>query len=159
NHHHGIQAEERFGLGVDADGDGFTNELTVADITAVTLFQVTLNVPGQVIPSDPIVRQAIVAGQQLFKKVGCTSCHIPALPLTSANNPGAPGQPGWVYTEPSPFNPTTGPNSPNLVPGPPDYPISSPSLLVDLTSDALPGPRLKPQNGVVLVPAYTDLKI
>jgi hypothetical protein len=28
NHHHGIQSEERFGTGVDADGDGFVNELT-----------------------------------------------------------------------------------------------------------------------------------
>jgi hypothetical protein len=37
NHHHGIQSEERFGLGVDADGDGFTNELSAADMTAVTL--------------------------------------------------------------------------------------------------------------------------
>ena len=43
NHHHGIQSEERFGLGVDPDGDGFVNELTTADMTAVTLFQITLN--------------------------------------------------------------------------------------------------------------------
>jgi hypothetical protein len=34
NHHHGMQSEERFGLGVDADGDGVVNELTRADITA-----------------------------------------------------------------------------------------------------------------------------
>src|SRR4051812_10107932 len=26
NHHHGIQAEERFGLDIDADGDGFASE-------------------------------------------------------------------------------------------------------------------------------------
>jgi hypothetical protein len=31
NQHHGIQSEERFGLGVDEDGDGFANELTRAD--------------------------------------------------------------------------------------------------------------------------------
>ena len=30
NQHHGIQAEERFGLDVDEDGDGFANELTTA---------------------------------------------------------------------------------------------------------------------------------
>ena len=69
------------------------------------------------------------------------------------------GQAGWIYAEPSPFNPTTGPNSPNLVPGPSNYPISAPPLLVDLTSDALPLPRLKRQHGAVLVPAYTDLKL
>src|SRR5215472_10176819 len=71
NHHHGIQSEERFGVGVDADGDGFVNELTRADVTAATIYQVTLNVPGQVIPRDPDVQAAIAAGQQLFSQVGC----------------------------------------------------------------------------------------
>lgn len=159
NHHHGIQAEERFGLGTDKDGDGFTNELTTADMTAVTLFQVTLNVPGQVIPRDPAVRTAIAAGEKLFSSVGCATCHVPALPLTGSNNPGAPGKPGWIFTEPSPYNPTTGPNAPNLTPGPTNYPMSAPPLLVDLTSNRLPQPRLKPVGGTVWVPAYTDLKL
>jgi len=105
------------------------------------------------------VRVAIAAGQQLFTQAGCASCHIPALPLTANNNPGAAGQPGWIYTEPNPYNPATGPNSPNLVPGPAKYPVSAPALLVDLTSDRLPLPRLKAAGGVVMVPAYTDLKI
>ena len=88
NHHHGVQSEERFGLGADPDGDGFANELTTADMTAVTLFQITLNVPGRVIPNEPAVRAAITAGERLFSKVGCATCHIPALPLTDSNNPG-----------------------------------------------------------------------
>src|SRR6202007_2225401 len=46
NHHHGMQAEERFGLNTDPDGDGFSNELTTADLTAVSIFQATLPVPG-----------------------------------------------------------------------------------------------------------------
>jgi hypothetical protein len=79
--------------------------------------------------------------------------------LTANNNPGAPGQPGWIYTEPNPYNPTAGPNSPNLTPGPSNYPITAPPLTVDLTSDSLPQPRLKPRRGVVLVSAYTDLKL
>ena len=159
NHHHGIQAEERFGLGIDADGDGVVNELTTADVTAVTLYQISLNVPGQVIPGDPAVEAAIFAGQQIFNQVGCATCHTPALPLTSTNNPGAPGQPGWIYTEPGPYNPTTGPNSPNLVPGPSNYPVSAPALMLDLTSPNLPLPRLQAVRGVVMVPAYTDLKL
>lgn len=159
NHHHGIQAEERFGLGTDKDGDGFVNELTTADVTAVTLFQIALNVPGQVIPRDPAVRSAIAAGEQLFSKIGCADCHLPALPLTGGNNPGAPGRPGWIYTEPSPYNPITGANSPNLVPGPMKYPVSAPALLVDLTSNRLPLPRLKAAGGTVWVPAFTDLKL
>jgi CxxC motif-containing protein (DUF1111 family) len=159
NQHHGIQSEERFGLGGDPDGDGVVNELTTADMTAVTLFQVTLNVPGQVIPNEPAVQAAIETGQQLFGQIGCATCHIPSLPLTNNNNPGAAGKPGWVFAEPGPYNPVTGPNSPNLVPGPTNYPTSAPSLLVDLTSNDLPQPRLTPVGNVVMVPAYTDLRL
>ena len=154
NQHLGMQAEERFGLGVDADGDGIANELTTADVTAISIFQATLPVPGQMIPNDPRVEQAVWRGQQLFSQIGCATCHIPALPLTLGNNPGLPGKPGWIYSEPSPYNPPG-----NLRPGPEDYPVSAPPLTVNLTSDELPGPRLKPANGVVWVPAFTDLKL
>ncbi|MDE3135228.1 MAG: thiol oxidoreductase [Acidobacteriota bacterium] len=154
NQHLGMQAEERFGLGVDADGDGVANELTTADITATSIFQATLPVPGQVIPNDPTVEHAILRGQQMFSQIGCATCHIPALPLTANNNPGLPGQPGWIYSEPSPYNPPG-----NLRPGPTNYPTTAPPLTVDLTSDDLPGPRLRPVGGTLWVPAYTDLKL
>src|SRR5258707_1473706 len=58
NHHHGIQTTERFGIGTDADGDGFVNEMTRADVTAVALYQATLAVPGRVIPNDPEIEDA-----------------------------------------------------------------------------------------------------
>ncbi len=158
NHHHGMQAEERFGLNEDPDGDGFTNELTTADLTAVSLFQATLPVPGRVIPNDPAVEQANLRGEALFNKIGCATCHA-TLPLTSSNNPGLPGQPGWIYFEPNPYNPATGPNTPNLQLGPVNYPVSAPALAVDLTSNMLPPPRLRAHNGAVSVEAYTDLKL
>jgi hypothetical protein len=158
NHHHGMQSEERFGLDTDPDGDGITNELTTADLTAVSMFQATMPVPGQVIPNDPAVEHAIMTGERVFNRIGCASCHA-TLPLTSNNNPGLPGQPGWIYFEPNPFNPATGPNSPNLQLGPKNYPVSAPALTVDLTSDMLPLPRLRAHRGVVMVPAYTDLKL
>jgi hypothetical protein len=139
NHHHGIQSEERFGVGIDADGDGFVNELTRADVTAVTLFQATLPVPGRVISSDPAIRAAVLNGERKFQAIGCSNCHIPRLPLTNR---------GWVYTEPSPYNPPG-----NMQVG------DAPTLSVDLTSPELPGPRLKPHGGVVHVPAYTDFKL
>ncbi|MGH9358135.1 MAG: di-heme oxidoredictase family protein [Terriglobia bacterium] len=139
NQHLGIQSEERFGVGVDADGDGFVNELTRADVTAVTIFQATLPVPGRVINTDPYVQAAIVNGERKFKKIGCATCHIPALPLDDH---------GWIYTEPNPYNPPG-----NLQPG------DAPPLSVNLISDKLPGPHLEPVNGVVYVPAYTDLKL
>lgn len=169
NHHHGMQSEERFGLDTDPDDDGFKNELTVADLTAVSLFQATLAVPGRVIPNDPAMERANLMGEALFDKIGCATCHA-TLPLTSNNNPGLPGQPGWIYFEPNPYNPATGPNSPNLVClkpsncelGPANYtslPFSAPALTVDLTSEVLPLPRLRARDGVVMVPAYTDLKL
>ena len=158
NHHHGMQSEERFGLNADPDGDGVTNELTVADVTAVSMFQATLAVPGRVIPNDPAVERANLVGEAMFNKIGCATCHA-TLPLTSNNNPGLPGQPGWIYSEPNPYNPAKGANSPNLQLGPTNYPVSAPALTVDLTSDALPLPRLRAHRGMVLVPAYTDLKL
>jgi cytochrome c peroxidase len=139
NHHHGIQSEERFGLGLDPDGDGFVNELTRADVTAATIFQATLPVPGQVIPNDPEMEAAVANGREKFSQIGCARCHIPALPLDNK---------GWIFTEPNPYNP-----SGNFQPG--DAPI----LAVDLTSDQLPGPRLRPVKGAVWVPAFTDFKL
>jgi len=137
NHHHGIQPTERFSG--DADGDGFSDEMSTADVTAATIFQATMAVPGRVIPKDPEIEAAISLGEQLFVQVGCATCHIPKLPLD--NN-------GWVFTEPNPFNP------------PGNRQVSDGQVLeVDLTSSQLPAPRLRDEGGVVWVPAFTDLKL
>jgi hypothetical protein len=140
NHHHGIQTTERFGIGTDADGDGFVNEMTRADMTAVSLYQATLAVPGRVIPDDPEIEEAVLIGEKRFASIGCTTCHIPALQLNRN---------GWVFTEPNPFNPAG-----NLRAG-----DGVPPLSVDLTREDLPMPRLHRVGGVVSVPAYTDLKL
>jgi len=145
NQHHGMQSEERFGLNTEPDGDGVANELTVADVTAISVFQAVLSVPGQVVPRDTATERAVLRGQQLFDQVGCNTCHMDALPLTNH---------GWVYSEPGPYNPAG-----NLRPGPVNYPLTAPQLAVDLTNDELPQPRLHVVNGVVMVPAYTDLKM
>lgn len=139
NHHHGIQSSERFGQGVDADGDGFVNELTRADVTAVSLFQATMPVPGRVIPDDPAVEAAVMLGEKKFAGLGCASCHVPSLPLDKQ---------GWFYSEPNPFNPAG-----NL------RVADAAAVTVDLTKGNLPNPRLEPTNGVVWVPAFTDLKL
>jgi len=146
NHHHGMQSEERFGLNTDPDGDGVVNELTVADITAISLFQAAMAAPGRVIPRDRQIERAILDGEKLFSQIGCSSCHMNALPLNNR---------GWLYSEPNPYNP-----SGNLQVGSVDYPHTAPALTMDLTSDQLPKPRLYPDaDGVIAVPAFTDLKL
>ncbi|MGE5234202.1 MAG: di-heme oxidoredictase family protein [Acidobacteriota bacterium] len=137
NHHHGIQSTERFGIGTDPDGDGVVNEMTRADVTAVSVFQATLPVPGRVIPRDRRIERAVLAGEQRFAAVGCADCHVPRLPLTDVR-----------YVEPNPYNPAG-----NLQPG------QAPDYAVNLNSRTLPGPRLRAENGVTWVPAYTDLKL
>lgn len=142
NQHHGIQTTERFGVGTDPDGDGVINEMTRADVTAVTVFQATLPVPGRVIPNDPEVERAVLTGEQVFGGIGCTTCHVPALPLNRK---------GWLYSEPNAYNPPG-----NLHRG------EARIREVDLTDAALPQPRLSPSEDdptVIYVPAYTDLKL
>lgn len=136
NHHHGIQSVERFGSG-DPDGDGFTKEMTRADVTAAALFQAAMAPPGRVIPNDPAVEAAVTRGEQVFASVGCTSCHMPKLTLRNA-----------VFTEPSAYNPTG-----NLRAGDID-PVS-----MNLSSAELPGPRLPASADGIEVPAFTDFKL
>ncbi len=137
NHHHGMQASERFGAGNDADGDGFVDELTVGDITAASVWQANLPVPGRVMPKSPRERAAVDRGEERFQEIGCAECHVPALRL---ENP--------VFTEPNPFNPPD-----NLRVGDVPRPFAW-----DLTTSGQ-FPRLKREtDGSVLVPAFTDLK-
>ena len=140
NQHHGIQARERFGEG-DHDGDGFENNLSIADMTAVSAWQAQLEVPGRVIPRHPVIEEAVANGEQLFMEIGCADCHTPALPLTDQ---------GWVFTEPNPYNPNG-----NLQPG--DYP----TFEMDLSDNRLDQPRLPVNNATdtVWVPAFTDMKV
>jgi cytochrome c peroxidase len=142
NQHHGMQSTERFGLDSDADHDGVFNELSRADITAIALYQAAMAVPGRVIPNDPEIERAVLNGEAVFEKIGCSTCHISKLPLDNQ---------GWIYTEPNPYNPPT-----NLRTG------SVRTLRMDLNSSELPLPRLAPDSkdpNVVWVPAYTDMKL
>ncbi|MEO1244818.1 MAG: di-heme oxidoredictase family protein [Pseudomonadota bacterium] len=138
NHHHGIQSTERFGMG-DPDGDGEPFELTRADMTAVSVYQATLAVPGRVIPRNPAIEAAVRKGETTFASIGCADCHVPKLKLRRK---------GWFYSEPNPYNPPG-----NLLPG------DAPELAVNLLSPRLDQPRLRPHGNVVEVPAYTDFRL
>jgi cytochrome c peroxidase len=137
NHHHGMQSVERFGKDTDPDGDGVVNELSVGDITAVTLFQAALNTPGRLLPANRARREAAERGEQVFSTVGCASCHRPSMALDNR-----------VFTEPNPYNPAG-----NLRP-------QDVTRLVafDLTRDGTL-PRLeRAPDGRAIVRAFTDLK-
>jgi mono/diheme cytochrome c family protein len=138
NHHHGMQAEERFDLdptkGRDFDEDGTPNELTVGDITAVTIFQAALATPGRLLPADPEAQAAVRRGELLFEQVSCATCHVPAMKLTSR-----------FFTEPSPFNPTG------------TFKETGRSFSFDLTQTG-DNPRLERDGEGAIVRAYTDLK-
>src|SRR6185369_7700542 len=105
NHHHGMEAVERFGIGQkdnkgnlittnDFDEDGVPDELSAGDITAATIFQAAINIPGRVISDDPGRRAAAFRGESRFADIGCTECHKPSLPLSTT-----------LFSEPNPFNP------------------------------------------------------
>lgn len=147
NHHHGMQAEERFdlnsnkGMNPDFDGDGVERELTIGDITSATIFQAALGVPGRVLPDDPADINAVNHGQELFETAtesggaGCGQCHIPFMTLKNR-----------FFVEPNPFNPDG------------TFSDGSLSFSFDLTSDG-ETPRLEPaKDEGAIVRAYTDLK-
>lgn len=137
NLHHGMQAVEKFGLDTDPDGDGVKNELSVGDMTAISVFLAALPIPGRVYPRSHARREAARLGETLFSQVQCATCHTPSMKL---NNP--------VFTEPGPFNQ---PGNLRLsdVPRPFSF---------DMTRQG-PLPRLqRTKDGGAIVSAFTDLK-
>jgi len=141
NHHHGMQAEERFdlnpakGFDPDYDNDGMERELTIGDQTAVSIFQAQLNIPQQVMPKSKADRDIVNDGEQVFEDVGCTSCHVPEMTLSSRD-----------FVEPNPYNPPG--TCASAADGCPDFSF-------DLTSKT--GLEKGPA-GTAVVRAYTDLK-
>ncbi len=141
NHHHGMQSVERFGTtrtgSADFDEDGYTDELTIGDITAVSIYQAALGIPGVVVPVSERRRTAILRGQDKFGDIGCETCHVPALSLQSA-----------VFSEANPYNPAG-----NLRPQDMQHPVR-----FNMTEVGV-GPLLeKARGGGAVVRAYTDLK-
>jgi hypothetical protein len=71
--HFGMQPVETVGAGVDGDGDGTADEITVGEISALHVFNTTLERPV-VVDHEGAERGAV-----LFEQVGCASCHRPQL--------------------------------------------------------------------------------
>lgn len=93
NRHHSVQATElltfmdpnRDPETWDADQDGVVNEVSEGEMTAMTVFQVSLPIPQEVDPNHT----DIANGRALMETVGCTECHRPYLKLDD---------PTWTYT-------------------------------------------------------------
>lgn len=86
----GLQAVELIG-DKDGDYDGVTNELTVGDMTALTLYMAGLERPVsklelaelKLIELSEAERAAITKGEQSFAAARCGFCHVPEMRLDS----------------------------------------------------------------------------
>lgn len=72
--HFGIQPVEVVGEDIDQDGDGVFNEVTIGEMTALHIFDVSNPRPVQGTSSE-----ISDDGFTLFRKIGCTNCHVPSL--------------------------------------------------------------------------------
>ena len=135
NHHHGMQSEELAGLNSDLDRDGIVNELTEGDITAVTIFQATLDFPDNIFSENEEIKSAQLKGKEIFNNIGCASCHMPTLPLKSL-----------MFVEPGPLNTEI---STTIV-------ESKKTLVVNLEDYVSKLDR--DEDGNYLIPIWSDLK-
>ena len=72
--HLGMQATELVGQGVDEDQDGIIDELTKGDLSALSIFNTTMNRP---LESKRNSHEE--SGSEIFNNIGCSSCHVPEL--------------------------------------------------------------------------------
>jgi hypothetical protein len=95
----GMQAVEVVGFGIDGDFDGVADEMTVGDQTALAVYVAAQPRPttrtelaklGLITPLPPAELQAIAHGAQVFKAVGCDTCHVPSMAIVDT-----------IYSEPS----------------------------------------------------------
>lgn len=131
--HSGMQPVD-LGYG-DADGDGVSNELSVAQLSALAVFLTTEDRPFQdtIYPGTPAFY-----GRQLFSSLGCSQCHIPELDTTT---------PDLDLTLPD-FPLTAG--SPAFS----QSPTTNSYRTIDLSSIFPPSP----DGDGIAVPMYSDLK-
>jgi hypothetical protein len=138
----------------DPDADGVARELTVGDVTAMTLYNASQETPsgvahladlGMVARPDAAALSRIDQGRALFERIGCTGCHQPEMRLSNT-----------VFEEP------TKRGNGNYIDGflaskDKDYDPERPARF-DMLKDAQP-PRVEasPEGGAI-VRLYGDLK-
>lgn len=155
----GMQAEEfvwRLGEagGTDPDGDGVSRELSVGDITAMTIYNAAQAAPaelarladlGFVAAPDAAAAARIETGRELFGQIGCVTCHVPEMRLTRT-----------VYEEPTLAG---GGNYIDrfLAGRDPDYDPKRPARFDSVTESQEPRVEAHPDGGAI-VRLYGDLK-
>ena len=112
-------------------------ELSSADISALVAWQATLRPPIKTEPENELWKEAAAQGEIKFNDLGCTTCHMPSLPLNSLqfDDPGIFDAAGTLQS----------------------YQVKSPATY-DL--GMLEWAKTLPKNdkGQVLVPLFGDLK-
>jgi cytochrome c peroxidase len=107
----------------DVDGDGVTRELSVGDVTALTIYQAALETPsefarlarlGYVRPPTPGQTAQIAAGRKAFAAIGCASCHTPEMVLmnTRFEEPTLRGNGNYYYAALAKQDPNFDPKRP-----------------------------------------------
>jgi hypothetical protein len=140
--------------GGDLDGDGVTGELSVGDITAMTVYTAGLSTPqeladlaeaGLVAAPSAGDLERVARGRDLFGKIGCDSCHVPEMRLESTifEEPTARGNGNYYDTV--------------LAEKDPSYDLERP-VRFDLLSDAQPPHAATHPDGGAVVRLYGDLK-
>jgi len=159
NHGMGMQGEE-FAWRLpperqpDGDEDGVSRELTVGDITAMTVYNAAQETPlgvahlaelGMVARPDAAALARVDEGRALFERVGCGSCHRPEMHLANTVFEEPTKRGGGHYLDGF------------LASKDPDYDPARP-VRVDMLKDAQP-PRVEahPEGGAT-VRLYGDLK-
>jgi len=141
NAHHGMEAVERFGVRWTGSRDfaesGVPDAVTAGDVSALVAFQATLPPPTVKTELPEDWRVAAKQGSELFKSLGCASCHIETLPLKSL-----------VFTDPAPYD-MAGTLRENE---------TRATIRIDLGALPFAKSLEKNEKGEWLIPLFSDLK-
>ena len=76
--HFGMEPVESVGEGVDGDGDGVVDEIRIGELSALSIFNTTLEHPV-----EDNGGEAAAQGRVVFEELGCAGCHVPTLTTRS----------------------------------------------------------------------------
>ena len=138
----------------DLDGDGVVRELSVGDVTAITIYSAAQETPtelarlaslGYVQPPGAEDLARIDAGRKLFADIGCAGCHRPEMPLTNTRfeEPTLKGNGNYYDQALAKLDPNYDPKRP---------------AAFDILKDAQPPRAEARQGGGATIRLYGDLK-